>query len=311
MHHAQLTSQEILRLRQQWLRRLKEASLSDPQAELDALWRASTNNPLPLLASSNLTPKLALRLTRLVERRATREPLARITSSREFASLTFRLNKACLIPRADSETLLAAVLELIVSPHPVRSVLELGCGCGCITLALAATLFPNPAANPAAKLFCKPRRPRLLASDISAQALVAARHNAQGLPRKLPVRFFRQNWSDRKSCKKHLSSQRLDLLFANPPYIRRVERIMLSREVARFDPPLALDGGFDGMRSFRSILRYARQTLRCGGFLVLEHAPRQTSVLKALAQRKRFRHLRTIPDLAGRDRVSVLRRHSS
>ncbi len=301
MHNAQHAPQETLRLRKQWLQRLSEARLPDPQAELNALWRTTTNDPLPLLASSNLTPRLACNLTRLVERRAAREPLARITNRREFASLTFRLNPACLIPRADSETLLAAVLNLIASPHPVRNIRELGCGCGCIALALAANLND------------KPQRPSLQASDISAQALVVARQNAQALPKKLPVQFFRQSWSDKKyRPKKQRVKQRgkrLDLLFANPPYIRRGERITLSREVARFDPPLALDGGFDGMRDFRQILRYAQQTLRCGGFLLLEHAPHQTRVLKTLAQQKQFRCLRTLRDLAGKDRVSVLRKH--
>ena len=265
--------------------------------ELNALWRATTNDPLPLLASSKVTPSLALRLTRLVERRAQREPLARITNRREFASLTFRLNKACLIPRPDSETLLAAVLTLTTSPSPVRRIAELGCGCGCVVLALAAQLEDNP------------QRPLLKAFDASAQALVAARQNARDLKKTLPVRFSRQNWSDKKYLKKSHGGKQFDLLFANPPYIRRRERIMLSREVARFDPPLALDGGFDGMRDFRHILRYAQRTLCYGGFLVFEHAPRQARLLKTLAQRKGFRHLRTLPDLAGDERVSVLRKH--
>ena len=298
---------EIHKLREQLLLRLKDADLEDPQAELNALWRTTTNDPLPLLASSEITPLLAQRLTHLVERRAAREPLARITNHREFASLPFRLNKACLIPRADSETLLEAVLHLIASKHPIRSIRELGCGSGCIVLALAVDMFD------------KTQRPRLQACDTSAQALIAARLNAQSLQKKLPVQFFLENWSDKKHRRRDNGKHRrrdsrrkhLDLLFANPPYIRRRERITLSREVARFDPPLALDGGFDGMYSFRQILLYAQQTLRCGGFLLLEHAPHQTRVLKPLARRKQFRYLRTLRDLAGRDRVSVLRKHSS
>ncbi len=173
-------------LHKNWLLRLKDAHLEDPQAELNALWRTITNDPLPLLACSEITPRLAQRLTHLVERRAAREPLARITKQREFASLPFHLNKACLIPRADSETLLEAVLHLTASPHPVRTIRELGCGSGCIVLALAANLCD------------KPQRPALQACDISAQALVAARLNAQSLQKKLPVQFFRQNWSDKK-----------------------------------------------------------------------------------------------------------------
>ncbi len=292
-----LSTEEMLRLRTQWLQRLKEATLEQPLSELNALWRASTNDPLPLLVSSTLLPRLARRMTRLVERRATREPLARITGAREFASLTFSLNKACLVPRADSETLLQALLTLTASPHPVRNILELGCGCGCIALALAKNLSEQVA------------RPRLTASDISAQALVAARSNARNMHKRLPVRFFRQNWSAKPERKPRLGKSPLDLLFANPPYIRRRERITLAPEVARFDPPLALDGGFDGMRCFRHILRYAQQTLRCGGFLVLEHDPRQTRRLKTLAQQRQLRHIRTLPDLTGQARVSVLRKH--
>ena len=143
-HLAPHALPKTILLRQQWLQSLRVARLPDPQMELNALWRATTNDPLPLLASSKVTPSLALRLTRLVERRAQREPLARITNRREFASLTFRLNKACLIPRPDSETLLAAVLTLTTSPSPVRRIAELGCGCGCVVLALAAQLEDNP-----------------------------------------------------------------------------------------------------------------------------------------------------------------------
>ena len=71
----------LLSLRKAWLQRLKAAHLSDPQMELNALWRTTTNDPLPLLACSTLTPRVARHITRLVERRANHEPLARITKA--------------------------------------------------------------------------------------------------------------------------------------------------------------------------------------------------------------------------------------
>ena len=74
MHNAPHALPEFIRLRKRWLRLLTEAQLPDPPAELNALWRTTTNDPLPLLASSKITPHLARRLTRLVERRANMNP---------------------------------------------------------------------------------------------------------------------------------------------------------------------------------------------------------------------------------------------
>ncbi len=254
---------------------------------------------MPLSSRTSITTELRKQLEADVERRANGEPIARILGSREFYSQDFRLNNACLIPRPDSETIIDALLEIIARPiAPITHIHELGCGSGCLII----TLVEN--------LKCASNRPKLRkfsASDKSLKALLAARKNLASTKNN-SILFSYSDWLSNKQPSRRY---RFDLIFANPPYLRRKDRYHLQREVQNFDPPLALDGGFDGLASLRAICSLALKRLRIGGLLLLEHAPEQSTAIAAFAKRQGYAKIKTYRDLSGRKRVTLLKRKPS
>lgn len=225
----------------------------------------------------------------LVRRRARHEPTAYITGEREFWSLPIGVDPHVLIPRPDTECLVAAALErLEPATVTVRRVLELGTGSGAVVLALAS------------------ERPghRYWATDRSPAALATARRNAARLGLGAAVHFVAADWW----CPLRPGG-RWDMVVCNPPYIPRAVLATLAPEVAAFEPAAALDGGADGLAAIRRLIRGAPAHIRPGGWLMLEighdQGPAVTRLGEAAAD---FEGLRCLQDYGGRDRVVVLRR---
>ena len=289
------------------MRKLASAGLHEPIVELGAIWRARSGEILPFRSGKKITASLLKQLEADVARRANGEPLARILATREFYSRDFYLNNACLIPRPDSETLIDALLEIIArSISPLKHIHELGCGSGCLIISLATNLK-------CAKI---PHAIRFSASDKSRKALWAARKNLQMVKNK--VKNVVENRGENSSIglshsdwlqnKRFCASHKFDLIFANPPYLRRKEICHLQREVQNFEPLLALDGGFDGLVCLRAICSQAFKRLRVGGLLLLEHSPEQSSALARIAKCRGYARVKTYRDLSGRERVTLLKR---
>lgn len=184
------------------------------------------------------------------ERRAGHEPVSRILGEREFWGLSFALSPDTLDPRPDSETLLAALLELIREGGDAGrslSLLDAGTGSGCI---LVSALRELPGAHGTG-------------CDISPDALASARANAERHGVGARAAFIRGEWLD-------AMKGRFDYVVSNPPYIPSDEIDGLSPEVARFDPRRALDGGGDGLDCYRRIAARLADVLAAGGWAVFE-----------------------------------------
>lgn len=258
------------------------------EAELDArvLVRQATglDPALPGLASDRaLGTEAAGLIESYAARRLAGEPVARILGRREFHGHDFVLNPACLVPRPDTETVVAAALERLAGGGEVR-VLDLGTGPGTILLALLAE---RPAA-------------RGLGLDRSAEALDAARSNAAALGLDGRVRFAESDWGA-------AADGRFDLIVSNPPYIPSAICDVLAREVREHDPRLALDGGPDGLDAYRAIMAAAPGLLKAGGHVVLELGIGQAAAVAAIARGHGFGVVGLKSDLAGVPRALVLR----
>lgn len=167
----------------------------------------------------------------LVERRARGVPMAHILGRREFWSLDFRVTADTLDPRPDSETLVEAALDMLADRRgDALSVLDLGTGTGCLLLAVLSEL----------------PRAEGTGVDLSQAAAKVARENARRLGLDARCRFLVGDWAS-------ALDGRFDLILANPPYIPRGEITSLQREVAQFEPNLALDGGQDGLDAYRHL----------------------------------------------------------
>jgi release factor glutamine methyltransferase len=193
-----------------------------------------------------LDPAQGARLAGFTRRRAAGEPISRILGWREFWSLRFALGPDTLDPRPDSESLIAAALEL-ADPARALSILDLGTGSGCLLLALLSEL---PEA-------------RGVGVDLSPGAVAVASANALSLGLDSRSQFRQGDWGSG-------IGQRFDLVLCNPPYIPAGEVAGLTPEVAKFDPILALAGGIDGLDAYRRLSSELPSLLLPGGRAIVE-----------------------------------------
>jgi release factor glutamine methyltransferase len=215
----------------------------------------------------------------LLARRARGEPVAYLVGRREFWSLDLEVSPSTLIPRPETETLVAAALARIPPGAPCR-VADLGTGCGAVALALAL------------------ERPgiQVTATERSAEALaVAGRNVARLAPGR--VRLALGDW-----CAA-LQAPPYDVLVSNPPYVREDDPALLAGELA-FEPREALVAGPDGLGAIARIVAGAGGRLGCGGWLVLEHGSEQGPAVRERLARAGYGDVRTLCDLAGRERVT-------
>lgn len=228
-----------------------------------------------------LTESEVATLRALVVRRSQNEPLQHILGVVGFRHLQICCDARALVPRADTESIVDEVLSRLQGVPKAR-VHEVGVGSGCIALSLR---------HERADL-------RVTGSDLSADALALARHNAQVLGIWVPL--FQ---ADLLSFAK---PETLDAVVSNPPYIPSADIPGLSAEV-RADPKLALDGGEDGLDCFRDLVIQARQALKPGGWLVAEHGFDQGQATRALCGNG-WTEVATRQDLSGHDRFLVARK---
>lgn len=204
-------------------------------------------------------------------------PVSRLTGRRAFYGLDFDIGPAVLDPRADTETLVEAALELM----PARArMLDLGTGSGCVLISVLARALDA----------------RGLGVDISAGALRLARQNAHLHNVRDRIGLRQGSWFSRVSG-------RFDIIVSNPPYIARGEIDHLATEVRAHDPRRALDGGPDGLDAYRHICRAAPVYLEAGGHLLLEIGFDQAQPVSALMRAQGFENLSVDKDLEGRARV--------
>jgi release factor glutamine methyltransferase len=221
-----------------------------------------------------------------IDRRLKREPVARITGTREFYGRGFTIAPPALDPRPDTETLIDAALALVERRgrrDQTLSLLDLGTGTGCILVTLLAEL---PCAQG-------------LGTDLSPSALALAAANAMRLGVGSRATFMAADWLDG-------IDGTFDLVLSNPPYLASGEIAGLAPEVAAYDPMLALDGGPDGLDAYRRIAAGAPKVLADGGRLLVEigagQAPQVSDIFRA-AGLKLDPSQAISRDLAGRPRV--------
>jgi release factor glutamine methyltransferase len=209
-----------------------------------------------------------------VTRRGKREPLAYVLGTQPFCQLKLKVTPAVLVPRPETEELIAKLLADLPST-PCR-ILDVGTGSGAIALAL------------------KQARPdcTVEATDVSAEALGIARTNAES--HHLDVTFHQGHLAA------HLTTP-FDRVVANLPYIAETERGVCDPELA-FEPQVALFAGTDGLDLIRPLIADARR-LCPGGAMWLEHGWQQGSAIAALCAAAGLAST-LIADGAGKDRFT-------
>jgi release factor glutamine methyltransferase len=227
----------------------------------------------------------------LIRRRVRREPVAYIVGRKGFWTLDLAVGPEVLIPRPETECLVEATLAVLVKFPDGRCarVLELGTGSGAVVLALAA----------------EAGRHRYFASDLSSAAAATARSNAHAAGVGGQVEFFAADWF---SAFKQ-GGEPFDVIVSNPPYVVHSALAELQPEIVHHEPHLALDGGPDGLKSYRAIIGAAGSHLAPGGVLLLEiGCDQREAVQRVAAQAGGYEDIQCAADYAGRDRVVALRK---
>jgi len=210
-------------------------------------------------------------------RRAGREPMNYITGTVEFDGLEFSVGKGVLVPRPETELLVAEVLKRVEAP---KRVLDLCTGSGCIAISLARR-FPEA---------------RVLGTDVSGEALTYARENADKLGIKNVEFLEGEGFSP-------VHGQSFDLIVSNPPYIAEGEIEALEPEVKDWEPRGALVSGPEGVEFYRMIAREAGRYMDRDAFLALELGAGQADAVCAMLEVEGFSGVETVRDLAGHERM--------
>jgi release factor glutamine methyltransferase len=222
------------------------------------------------LLESELTP-----LREMVRRRGAREPLQHLLGTVEFYGRTFGCDKRALVPRPETEQLVELLISRFKSEISHSRMIDVGTGSGVIALSLAAE-FPEA---------------EVVGADISEDALMLARENAERLGLADRVRFQRSNLLENVQ-------PGFDLIAANLPYVSTEHRRNLSREVLH-DPEVAVFAGACGDELLQELIARAPSWLQPGGILALEIGIGQSEALILALAEKNYRDIFNEKDYSG------------
>lgn len=216
----------------------------------------------------------------LLKRRLTHEPLAYILGFADFWGLRFAVNPHVLIPRPDSETLVATLCALLPEKNVRATVADIGTGSGCLLLSILQE-YPQFTG---------------VGGDISAEALKVAQGNAVALGVHERCTFTHGHMLE-------VLTEPVEILMSNPPYISTAEMAELDASVVNYEPHGALTDGEDGLTFYRELIEGAPAKLSSGGILLLEIGHTQKVALEKMFSPTAWSAVECYTDLAGRDRV--------
>lgn len=218
-----------------------------------------------------------------LERLKTGEPIQYILGKGPFYGREFFVSPATLIPRNETEELVHLIIK--ENPRAGLRLLDIGTGTGCIPISLALEMTD----------------PEVYAMDISEEALMIARKNADELGAKVTF----------SKCDILIQTPgvgKLDILVSNPPYIPEQEKSMMHKNVLDFEPKLALFvSNDDPLIFYRAIAEKGKQLLKSGGKLYFEINEKYGKEVAGLLEDLGFIEVKVLKDLNGRDRIAVAR----
>lgn len=233
--------------------------------------------------SIELGPKAEAAMAIAEERADTRRPLQYILGQAWFYGRPYAVDSRCLIPRFDTEILCREAIDAIAGMDNPR-VVDICTGSGCVAITIAAETGLQ-----------------VLATDLSAEALQVARHNADSLG------------ADVVFCQGDMfraiePGRMFDLIVCNPPYIDPAQESELEPEVTVYEPHMALYADNRGLYFYQRLAKEAPAYLREGGQLMVEIGDTQGQEVAALFSQAGLRDIRVVKDYGNNDRVVMARK---
>jgi release factor glutamine methyltransferase len=218
---------------------------------------------------------------KLIKERASRKPIAYLVEQKFFWNSEFTVTNDTLIPRPDTELLVESILKLTKNKNKMN-ILDVGVGSGCVLLSILKEK----------KNFYG------TGIDISKKCINISKKNAIKLKLDSRVRFY-------KSDVDKFSLGKYDIIVSNPPYIKNYNLKYLERDVANFEPKLALDGGLDGLLKIRKVIRKSSELIKKNGKFILEIGFDQKNIVINLLKNEGFYINSALKDLAKNDRCII------
>ena len=239
-----------------------------------------------------ITQKEINKFKTLIDERKKGKPVSRIINKKQFWKMNFTLNEETLDPRPDSEVIIESILKHFKDKLGNLRILDLGSGSGCLGLSIL-----NEYKNSKGILI-----------DVSLDSLEIAKINAVDYNLFHRSKFINLNWFKKEWTKEllqNIENKKFDIIISNPPYIPSNDINNLQIEVKKFEPRLALDGGKDGMDSYKSILPNIIDILKPEGKIFLEIGHNQQNLINKIANKCELIFKDSNKDLSGIIRVLV------
>ena len=263
---------------------LKNKSISSSQLDSEILMSKAINKDRKyiLLNPNNILNKNELKIfLNLIEQRSMGKPVSYLTNKKFFWNSEFFISDDILIPRPDTEIIIENVLRLTKNKNKIN-ILDIGVGSGCILLSiLKEKVFFNGTGI-----------------DISKKCLDICKINAFNLKVRSRLKLYKTN-VDKFNLGKY------DLIVSNPPYINKLKLKYLERDIVKFEPKLALDGGLDGLSEIRKVIKKSSDLIKKNGKFILEIGYDQKNKVINLLKKEGFYINSIQKDLAKNDRCIV------
>jgi len=227
----------------------------------------------------NISDEMIKKITAIESRRLNGEPISKIFKKRDFYKSTFVISNDVLDPRPETE-LIVEIANNHINKNEVKNILDLGTGSGCILLSI---LKENKMING-------------LGIDLSKEAISIAKRNSKKLHLETQSNFLVSNWMSSVNYK-------YDLVVSNPPYIASGDIKKLSKSVKIYDPILSLDGGEDGLNSYRLIASDLKRIISKNALIIIEIGYNQSLQVIEIFKKNNFKLMKKYNDINGLDRV--------
>ena len=229
---------------------------------------------------------------KLIKERQKGKPVSRIIRKKEFWKMIFTIDDSTLDPRPDSEVIIQTILNHFIDKSKKLIVLDLGSGSGCLGLSILDEYKKSEA----------------IFFDVSKKSLEMVKLNSLNHKLYDRAKFVHMNWFYKKWDVKIfeiIKKTKFDIIIANPPYIPSNEIKDLEIEVKKFEPILALDGGDDGLESYRCIIPKIKKILAPEGKFFIEIGKDQENLINQIANSNNLIYKESNKDLSGITRVLV------
>ena len=234
---------------------------------------------LILKESLDISNEMIEKIIAIESRRLNGEPISKIFKKRDFYNSTFLISNDVLDPRPETE-LIVEIANNYIDKNEVKNILDLGTGSGCILLSI---LKENKMING-------------LGIDLSKDAISIAKQNSKKLNLETQSNFLISNWMSSVNYK-------YDLVVSNPPYIASEDIKKLSKSVKIYDPILSLDGGDDGLNSYRLIASDLKRIISMNALIIIEIGYNQSLQVIDIFKKNDFKLIKKYNDINGLDRV--------